>query len=141
MARPGKPVRRGGKGKDKPPGKDSMEAKVAKKLTETELSERGRRLGRKMVELNDLKRRKKAASRAISEEIATVQAECDKLAQEIVHGEEMVRQGDLFAPKYKDEGAPPPAKTAKALAEVAKRAGEKPAAEPPPAPAPSNPAA
>jgi len=132
MARPGKPVRKGGK--DKPPDKGSMEARVAKKLTEPELSERGRRLARKQVELAGLRRRKKAANRAINEEIADIAMECDKLAEEIVHGEEMVRQGDLFAPKYQDGGAPtPPAKTKEVLAEVGKRAGETP--QPPPGPA------
>lgn len=113
--------------KRKPPSKTSMEATVPRKLSEPEINERSRRLARKQVELTGLERRKRLTTAEISKDIKTLRAEVETLAQQIVDGEELLPQGDLFV----DGATHSPSKdqTAKGLAEVAKRAGVAPPAD------------
>jgi len=126
----------------KPPSTDSMEAHVPNKLSDEQVVERSRRLARKHVELMGLQRRKKNAVKTINADIKELSAEIDQLAEEVVHGEEMLRQGDLFAPKSKQSGSEkvPPAQTKQILNEVAKRAAGPTAVPAKPAPAAPAPA-
>jgi len=122
----GKPAKRKG---TKPPKPTSLDAEVPRDLTDHEVDERSRRLARKVVELNGLERRKRNATKAINAEIKECRAEVDKLSEEVVHGEEMVKQGDLFAPKRTVNGngeALPKDKAAVALSTIAEKAGDAP---------------
>lgn len=98
-----------------------LEGEVPRKLSDDEINERSRRLARKQVELCALERQKRNATKAVNADIKECRAHVDQLAEEIVHGEEMVKQGDLFAPK-KGDAKLPPAKAKATLVEVAKRA-------------------
>lgn len=135
-------------GKKAPPKPQSLAAEVPRKLTDKDLESRKNRLAEKMVEMRATERRKKNATKNINAQLSELRAECDKLAEEIVHGMEMVKQGDLFAPgveakreaMLKGEGngksgngngkgtdaALPKDQAAKTLAKVATAAGDVP---------------
>jgi len=98
MSKMMKPPKRGARRKGAKPPASGLDAEVPRKLTEAEITERSRRLARKQVELCACERAKKRAVRSYVEDIKECRAEIDKLAEEVVHGEEMVAQGDLFAP-------------------------------------------
>ncbi len=53
------------------------------------------RLARKQVERTGLERRKRTITREINGEIKEVTAEIEVLAEQVVSGEEALRQGDL----------------------------------------------
>lgn len=111
----------------KPPKPDSMEAERPVKLTESQIDERGRELARKQVELNALEKRKRSITREINGEMKEIREVIEVLAKQVVDGQEVLKQGDLFADgtsERKDPGSPdalPPAKATKALAEVGAR--------------------
>lgn len=114
-------------GKSKPPGKDSMEAEVPRKLSEVEINERSRRLARKQVELQGLEKRKRLDSAEISKDIKILRAEVETLAQQIVDGEELLPQGDLFVDG--STKVPSPGQAIQGVVDVAKHAGVPPPAD------------
>lgn len=106
-----------------------METLVPSKLTDEQIAERGMIIARKRVEVNALKRRRKAATNEIDGQIKTLEAEIDKYSLEMVDGQEMLRQGDIFAkPANAGPGpeAPTPNQAAEALTDIARAAGDAP---------------
>lgn len=115
------------KGKGKPPSKTSMEALVGRKLDDTEINERRGRFQLKFGQKLALEKRRRSVTREINGELKDLNNELELLHEQILHGEEQVKQGDLFA----DGATHSPSKdqTAKGLAELAKRAGVTPPAD------------
>jgi hypothetical protein len=123
------------KGK-KPPAPSSMEAERPVKLSKPQIDERARELARKQVELNGLEKRKRSITREINDDIKGVREVIEVLAKQVVDGEELVKQGDLFANGTTDPGSPdalPPAKATKTLADVGARVERGDGPEPRPA--------
>jgi len=95
-----------GSKKNKPPHTDSMDYEVTTKLSQKQIEERAMRLARKQVERTGLERRKRTITREINGEIKEVTAEIEVLAEQVVSGEEALRQGDL---PFSGATAPKPA--------------------------------
>jgi len=110
----------------------TMETMVPSKLTDEQINARGRILARKRVEVSVLKREKKRVAQGLDSDIKALDAACETLAQEIVDGQEMLRQGDLFVSGTSTPNAGPgpealPAdQAAAALADIARAAGDAP---------------
>lgn len=115
---------RGRKGKSKPPAKEDMAAQVPKKLTDAEIEERGRRFQVKFGEKRALEKRKAKVTSEINGDLKEVNAELDKLHEEILHGVEMLAQGDLFAGEEGGNDVPQPVAQG-ALGELERRDQEK----------------
>lgn len=110
----------------KPKATPTMETMVPSKLTDEQISERGMRIAMKRVEANALKRRRKLATSEIDGQVKGLEAEIDQMAQEMVDGQEMLRQGDLFVSQGPGPDAPTPNQTAEALSDIARAAGDAP---------------
>lgn len=131
------------KRKDVTPG---LEQLVPSALTDPAVLERARIIAARRVEVLTLKRRRKLVTREIDDDIKAAEALMDKLAQEIVSGQEMLKQGDMFAKEPPPSVGPgPEAPTANeavsALTAIARAAGDEGDGDAPGAGGPSAPAA